>query len=263
MGPERVARILSACSRPTTRGTATCRRFRCTPTRPTTSPRSDPPPSSTPTSAVTASTASRTSPCPAPSRSSRWPSTPTATRATPARTRSRSTRRSRAAARATATCSPSTATLQALRALRRAAPAARLDGRIGRRVRPPLQRAAARGLDLGRRRRAADLPRPRPLRRGRRRRDRPRAARSPFDGTQRRVHPPRHALRVVEQRTRTCRRWGCACGSKASYDISAVHRRRAGRSLQALKTLRDDRRRQRLATGSSPAPPTPAGTTTT
>ena len=50
----------------------------------------------------------------------------------------------------------------------------RVARRLRRGLRPALERAAARRLDLGRRRRPADPARPRPLRRGRRRRDRPR-----------------------------------------------------------------------------------------
>ena len=50
-----------------------------------------------------------------------------------------------------------------------------LERRLGRDLEPALEQAAAGELDLGRRRRAADPARPRPLRRGRPRPDRPRA----------------------------------------------------------------------------------------
>ncbi len=67
--------------------------------------------------------------------------------------------------------------LQALRAVRPLSEERRrLEGRLGRDLEPPLERAPSRGLDVGRRRGAADLPRARALRRGRARRHRPCAA---------------------------------------------------------------------------------------
>ncbi len=74
-----------------------------------------------------------------------------------------------------------------------------LVGRLRRGVRPHVERAASRGLDVGRRRRAADLRRARALRRGGERAHRPRAAlhRLAFaEG----VPPPGDALRVVVHR---------------------------------------------------------------
>ena len=71
-------------------------------------------------------------------------------------------------------------TLQALRAVRRRARRQRLERRLGRGLRPALQRAAPGRLDVGRRGRAADLARPRARAAAR---DPPRAA----------VHRPPHA----------------------------------------------------------------------
>ncbi len=87
--------------------------------------------------------------------------------------------------------------LQALRALRRPLrgdPEAPLGRRRGRRMGPPLGRPAPRRLDLRRRRRPADLPRPRPLRRSRRG---PRRPRDPGHHGQhpQRLDPPRLPLR--------------------------------------------------------------------
>ena len=89
--------------------------------------------------------------------------------------------------------------LQALRAVRGEPGARPLGGRLGRGVRPHVERAAPRGLDLGRRRRAPDLPRPRPLRRGGERPHRPRAALHGV-AVAAGLPPPGHALRVVEHR---------------------------------------------------------------
>ena len=86
----------------------------------------------------------------------------------------------------------------------------RLGSGLGRGVRPAQQRAAPRRLDLGRRRRPADLPAARALPGGARRADRPRAARdrgsarSAATSTRPPTSPPAAP-------TRACRRWGCGC----------------------------------------------------
>ena len=80
----------------------------------------------------------------------------------------------------------------------------------GRGVRPELERAAARLLDIGRRRRASDLPWTRALRGGRpagRHRPCP-SLHDQHDAA--RVHPPGDSLRLETTPTRTCRRWACA-----------------------------------------------------
>ena len=82
--------------------------------------------------------------------------------------------------------------LQALRAVRRSSGK---EGRLRRDLEPELERAAAGRLDVGRRRRPADPPRPRPLRRGRRGLDRPRAP----------VHRPAHAQAHTSSRPATTR----------------------------------------------------------
>ena len=86
----------------------------------------------------------------------------------------------------------------------------RLGSRLGRRVQPAQQRAAPGRLDLGRRRRAADLPAARALPARCARAHRPRAARDRLahagaaTSTRRRTSP-----RAAP--TRACRRWACAC----------------------------------------------------
>ena len=74
-----------------------------------------------------------------------------------------------------------------------------------------LEQAPAGRLDVGRRGRPADPPRPRALRRGRRRRDRPRA---PLHRARdaARLHLPGAPLRERLDRSRRCRRWACASG---------------------------------------------------
>ena len=104
------------------------------------------------------------------SRACRSAST-TPTSPTAARTRSRRTRRSRAAATptATATCSSSTrrpASSTSCSTRTPSTPAVRWHAGQRRDMGPALQPAAAAGLDLRRRRRPADPPRPRALRRG-------------------------------------------------------------------------------------------------
>ena len=138
----------------------------------------------------------------APTRS---PST-TPTSRTRARIRSRRTRGSRRAR--TATCSSlDLAPVQAVGAVRRPRVGLELVGRFGRRLRPALERPAARRLDQRRRGRPADLPRPGPLRRGRDRLDRPRHPLHRAGHV--RLHlpgPPPDRRRPA----RTCRRWACA-----------------------------------------------------
>ena len=80
-----------------------------------------------------------------------------------------------------------------------------------RRLEPALGRAATRRLDLGRRRRAADLPRPGPLRRGRRRAASTTRSGSPSSAPATPGStPPRTAPATPRAPTR--RRWGCGCG---------------------------------------------------
>ena len=82
---------------------------------------------------------------------------------------------------------------------------------LGRDLQPALESPAARRLDLGRRRRPADPPRPRPLRRGRGRVDRPRAPlHRAVHGAAVRVPGAPRSVHV--QRRRTCRRWASAFG---------------------------------------------------
>ena len=112
--------------------------------------------------------------------------------------------------------------LQALRALPRLPAQGQALGRRRRRdLGPALGRPAPRRLDLGRRRRAADLPRAGPLRRG------PRGRRSTTRSASPSTSPAtpgctRLALRRRRRRAPTRRRWGCACGCKAGYDISGI-----------------------------------------
>ena len=101
---------------------------------------------------------------------------------------------------ATRTCSRSTATsckLYELFAVERGRRP--LVGCIGRGVRPDVERAAARGMDVGRRGRAAHLPRARALRRGGERAHRPRAALHRVEVATR-VPAPGDALGVVVHR---------------------------------------------------------------
>ena len=93
--------------------------------------------------------------------------------------------------------------------------------------------AAPRGLDLGRRRRAADPARARAPRRGRRRRHPPRAAHhGPGDAEG--VHPPGDALGVEQHRHRPAAD-GPARAAEGGYDISGL-RGQAHAIAQALKT---------------------------
>ena len=86
--------------------------------------------------------------------------------------------------------------------------------RLARRLRcglePALERAAARGVDVGRCGRPADLPGSRALRRGRARRDRPRAALHRATHAARLFYPARHY--ASSSTTPRYRRWVCASG---------------------------------------------------
>ena len=178
VGAERVARQLHGVPRRQRRGTATCRRCPSTPTPATTSPpspRSAATRSCTPTSAAPASTASRTSPCPGTQALGAASTSPTtATRATPVRTRSRSHAPVEGGSDAhVLAVDRDHCKLYELFA---ASPGTQpVVGGVGRGVRPHVERAASRGVDVGRRRRPADLRRARALRRGRERPHRPRA----------------------------------------------------------------------------------------
>ena len=101
----------------------------------------------------------------------------------------------------------------------------RLEGRVGlvgglrRDLRPPLERAPTRRLDVGGRGRPADLPGPRPLRRGRRRRHRPRAA---IHGHRTRARPTstRLATTRAPRRARRYPPMGLRLRLKAGVNIS-------------------------------------------
>ncbi len=212
-GPRTGRSGRARCSPPTTRGTATCRRFPPTPTRPTTSP---PSPASaatrscTPTSVVPASTASRTSPCRATRRSVPIDFTDYGDESDPG-------------PYPIPTSAPVESGSDAhvlavdrdhckLYELFGASPRCEsLVGGVGRGVRPHVERAASGGVDVGRRRRAADLPRPGALRRGGERSHRPRAALHRVAQPARRTCTRRRTGRR-RRPTRTCRRWDCASG---------------------------------------------------
>ena len=138
----------------------------------------------------------------------------TPTSPTTARTRSRERPRSRAAAsdgdRHALHRRPRH--LPALRAVRAAPAGRRLDGRLGRDLEPALERAAARGLDVGRRRRAADLPRASRATTRSQRGAIDHALRFTVQRTRTRLRLPRAPLRERARPTRPCRRWACACG---------------------------------------------------
>ena len=130
-----------------------------------------------------------------------------------------------------------------LRALLPVPEGRRLEGGLGRDLEPALEQAAPRGLDVGRRGRAPDLPRPRALRRGQARRDRPRAS----------LHRPAHAPRIrlpgSALRERLERREPAADGPAPAAE-GELRRERlpapgADRARRA-QALRDDRRRQRV-----------------
>ena len=220
--------------------------------------------SCTPTSAATARTASRSSSCPA-------------TQPTRADRLHRLRRRERpgpvpdpadapveGGEPATATCSSSTATHCKLYELFGARPGAATTGTPTSGAIWDLRSNALRpdGLDVGRRRRAADLPGPRALRRGRERPHRPRAALHRVAARRRGYIHPGDALRVVEHRPDAAAD-GAAAAAEGELRRSSGFHGQARRDPRGAEEVRDDRRRQRLATGSSPARPTPAGTTTT
>ena len=149
-----------------------------------------------------------------------------------------------------------------LRAVRRV-PARRrpaLARRLGRDLQPALKPSAPRRVDVGRRRGTADPARPRPLRRGRARRDRPRAAlhRAVHGGGVRLPGPPRG---VDVQRPEPPAD-GAAGAAEGGGRTSRGFPARPASSPQALKTLRDDPRRQRVAVVHLRARPTGTGTTT-
>ena len=220
-----------------------------------------PAPDCTPTSArcgMARRSASPTLWCPA--TSPRCPSTSTTpTRATPARTRSRRTRRSRAPAAAptatatcwcstrTTSCSTSSTTRTETATSWHAGSGAVFD-LTSNALRPDGWTSAD----------AAGLPiLPGLVRYDEavgRRRDRPRAALHRRDDAAR-LHLPGDALTPATRPTRTCRRWGCACGSRRAT-TSAAFPAELRVILQALKTLRHDggRQRRRLVRERRPRP---------
>ena len=121
----------------------------------------------------------------------------------------------------------------------------RLGSRLGRGVQPAQQRAAPGRLDLGRRRRPADLPAARALSEVRAGRDRTRAARDrPAHAA--RLHPPGDAPRLLEQLDPSLPPMGLRLRLKASFDLARLPRPGA-RHPASAEALRPDRRRQRLA----------------
>ena len=102
----------------------------------------------------------------------------------------------------------------------RPGPGRRLARLVGRPLEPVVQRAAPDGLDLRRRRRAADPARPARLRRGGERRDHPRAPVHPAGGAQR-LHQPGPALRL-QPRHDPARRTACASGSRRASPPAAT-----------------------------------------
>ncbi len=217
--------------------------------------RSAPSSACTPTSARASGTArasaSPTSSCTARRRRSRASASTTRTRATRGRTRSRPSVPIEGQPahvddgdRHALIVDRDTCKLYELYALQRKG--CRLDGRLGRDLEPPLERAAPGGLDVGRRGRPAD------------------PARASRAGTAtRRPGAISHALRFTVERTRTRYIYparhhasdstdpslppmGLRVRLKASVDISQAAAARRASSRQAMKTLRDDPRRQRL-----------------
>ena len=177
------------------------------------------------------------------SRSCRSTSSTTATRATPARTRSRSNAPIEGGER------PHVLAVDRDRCklyeLFAASPGAPIAGRRHRARCSTCTSNALRprGLDVGRRRGPADLRRPRALRRGG---ERPHRPRPPLHGVahaaRRTCTRPRTGRRRAP--TRTCRRWGCGCGSRPSFDVSS-YTGQARVILDGAEEVRDDRRRQR------------------
>ena len=136
--------------------------------------------------------------------------------------------------------------LPAVRAVRRLPGGRRraLAGRVGRRLEPALEQAAARGLDLGGRGRAADPARPGALLRGQARADRPRPARDRA-GDPRRVHLPGAPRRLGLERPRPA-----GDGPALPPQGGLRHRRLpapGARDPAGAQALRADHVRQRLA----------------
>src|SRR3954453_13393512 len=134
--------------------------------------------------------------------------------------------------------------MPAVRAVRPAARAPLLDGRLRRDLEAPLEPPAACGLDLGRRGRAADLPRARSLGRGLARRDRPRA--SLHGGAHAaRLCLPRSPLRLQLERPVTA-----PDGAAREAEGEGEHRllpTAGARGATSAAALRGDPGRQRLA----------------
>ena len=105
------------------------------------------------------------------------------------------------------------------------------------------------------------LPGPRALRRGRRRRDQPRAALHRAAHAAR-LHPPARHCAPARHRSDAAADGPAPAAQGGYVQLSGYHGPGA-RDPAALKTLRDDPRRQRLAAGTSAARRTAAGTTTT
>ena len=121
--------------------------------------------------------------------------------------------RARSKAAATVTCSTvQQGTCQLYELFAASAQRRRLGRRVRRRVRPAIERLAARRLDVSAD--AAGLPilpglvRYDEVAAGRIRH----ALRVTFAPDAGRLHHPGSPLRLVEHRRRTCRRWGCVCG---------------------------------------------------
>ena len=194
--------------------------------------------------------ASRTSSCTARRRRSRASRSTTRTRATRARTRFRPSVPIEGA--------PAHANdgdrhalivdrdaLQALRAVRAAHAGRPLGGGLRRDLEPALERAAAGGVDVGRRRRAADPARARAL--GRRRVDRSHRPRAALHGASARarayIYPARHYASELDR--------SVAAADGAARAAEGERRHLAAAAAGAHRRpgdedLRDDRRRQRL-----------------
>ena len=135
--------------------------------------------------------------------------------------------------------------LQALRALQSRPQGRRLEGRLGRGVRPAQQRAAARRLDLGRRGRAADLPAARALPGGRAKARSNTRCGSPCRARQRGyIHPATHF--ALEQLGSVAAADGPAAAPEGGLQPRRLQRPGA-RDPAGAQALRADRRRQRLA----------------
>ena len=226
----RRASAAARCSRRTTRGTRTSRRCRCAPTRrrwsrsiSATGGQHEAAPRLRRRRRVRHPVHGRARDA---DRRCRSTTPRTATRAIPDRSRSRRTRRSKAARRATATGTCSSCSRR--RAISTSSSARSGAGTTGTptsgvELEPDVERAAPARLDVGRRGRAADPPRPRALRRGRERRDRPRGA----------VHGADDADAGTSSRRRTTRRrrpnatlppMGLRLRLKASFSLVALPR---------------------------------------